>query len=63
MLAISLKKHELDALNELIIQIEAVNAAGMNQVFNNNAIRILKFNIIEHLNEIEGGDKWVNKQQ
>jgi hypothetical protein len=57
MLAISLKKHELDALNELIIQIDAVNAAGMNQVFNNNAIRILKFNIIEHLNEIEGGDK------
>jgi len=57
MLAISLKKHELDALNELVIQIEAVNAAGMNQVFNNGAIRILKFNIIENLNEIEGGDK------
>ena len=57
MLAISLKKHELDALNELVIQIEAVNAMGMNQVFNNGAIRILKFNIIEHLNEIEGGDK------
>jgi hypothetical protein len=57
MLAISLKKHELDALNELVIQIEAVNAMGMNQVFNNSAIRILKFNIIEHLNKIEGGDK------
>jgi hypothetical protein len=57
MLAISLKKHELDALNELVIQIEAVNAMGMNQVFNNSAIRILKFNIIKHLNEIEGGDK------
>jgi len=57
MLAISLKKHELDALNELVIQIEAVNAMGMNQVFNNSALRILKFNIIKHLNEIEGGNK------
>jgi len=57
MLAISLKKHELDALNELIIQIEAVNAMGMNQVFNNSALRILKYNIIEHLNETYGGDK------
>jgi hypothetical protein len=57
MLAISLKKHELDTLNELVIQIEAVNAAGMNQVFNNSAVRILKYNIIEHLNETYGGDK------
>jgi hypothetical protein len=60
MKAISLTKEELEALDKLILQIDTVNALGINQVFAGDGLRILKYNIRTHLNEKE--EVQMNKQ-
>ena len=48
MLAISLNKEELSQIKLLLRDIELIQK--LNKVFDNNAIEILSFKVIEHLN-------------